>query len=88
MDESVKQKSLQVNIPEHLRAPVNANIIRVSTSPRTGEVIIDFVFIHPQDISKDGSQFGTLVSRVVLSLPVAKDLLAILNNHLGKIKSE
>lgn len=88
MDTPTKQKTLQVNIPEHLRAPVSANIIRVSTSSRTGEVIMDFVFVHPQDINKDGGQFGTLVSRVVLSLPVAKDLLAILSSHLGKIKSE
>lgn len=87
MAEVKKQRAIQVHVPEHLRSAVSANIVRVTTTTQ-GEVIIDFVFAHPQDIQQDGSQVGTLVSRVILSLNVARDLHTILNSHLGKVKSE
>ena len=74
-------------MPEHSRTPISANIIRVTTTTR-GEVIVDFVFAHPKDIDNNGNQLGTLVSRVVIPIPVAKDLQVILASHLGKIKSE
>lgn len=82
-----KQPSLQVNMPEHSRTPISANIIRVATTTR-GEVIVDFVFAHPNDIDNNGNQLGSLVSRVVIPIQVAKDLQIILTSHLGKIKSE
>lgn len=87
MAEPNKQKALQVHVPEHLRGAVSANIVRVTTTNQ-GEVILDFVFAHPQDIQQDGSQVGTLISRVILPLNVARDLHTILNSHLGKVKSE
>lgn len=87
MNEPTKTKSIQVNIPEHLRAAVSANIVRVTTTNQ-GEVIMDFVFSHPQDISEEGSQVGVLVSRIILNKNVAKDLQIILTNHLGKIGKE
>jgi len=82
-----KQPSLQINMPEHSRMPISANIIRVTTTAR-GEVIVDFVFAHPKDTDSNGNQLGTLVSRVVIPIQVARDLQAILGSHLGKIKSE
>ena len=78
--------NLKVNIPEHLRAASSANVIRVTTT-HYGEVLIDFVFAHPEDKDKDG-RFGTVVSRVAVPMQVAKDLHAILESHLGKIKKE
>lgn len=87
MAEPQKSKAIQVHVPEHLSGAVSANVVRVTTTNQ-GEVILDFVFAHPQDIQQDGGKVGTLVSRVILSLNVARDLHTILNNHLGKVKSE
>ena len=88
MPEEIKTSSLQVNIPEHVKTGVGANIVFVTTTSN-GEVILDFIFAHPND--KDNAknlQFVTLVSRVVLPVKVAKDLNLILGSHLGKPKSE
>ncbi len=82
------QKSIQVNIPEHLKAATSANIVRVTTTDM-GEVILDFVFSHPQDVDVEKAvQIGTLVSRIILNKQVARDLQIILTNHLGKIGKE
>lgn len=82
-----RPKSIQVNIPEHLRAAISANILRVTTTT-DGEVILDFVFAHPQDFNEKGEQMGSLVSRLILPIKVAKDLQIILSSHLGKIQKE
>jgi len=87
MADQNKQPSLQVHMPEHSKTPISANIIRVTTTMRR-EVIVDFVFAHPNDIDINGNPLGTLVSRVVIPIQVAKDLQTILASHLGKIKSE
>lgn len=87
MNGAGKKSILQVNIPEHLRGAIGANVIRVTTTGRK-EVIIDFVFVHPQDIDSNGNRVGTLVSRVVIPIDVAKDLQVILGNQLGKIVRE
>lgn len=78
--------NLQVNIPEAQKVGVSSNIVFVTTTGN-GEVIIDFIFAHPND-KQGNTQFGTLVSRVVLPIRVAKDLNLILGSHLGKSKSE
>lgn len=77
---------VRVAIPENIRGGVHANLVSVTTTS-DGEVILDFVFSHPQD-KKGSMQQGTLVSRVVLSTAVAKKLLPILMAHLGKEKKE
>lgn len=87
MAEVKKKRSVQVHVPEHLRGAASANIVRITTTNQ-GEVILDFVFAHPHDVQQDGTQVGTLVSRVILPLNVARDLHTILNSHLGKVKSE
>ena len=87
MANSISQKSIQVNIPEHLKAATSANVVRVTTT-NMGEVILDFVFSHPQDINEKNEQVGILVARVILNKNVAKDLQIILTNHLGKIGKE
>ena len=85
--ENVKQKTaIKVNVPEAHKIGVSSNIVFVTTTSN-GEVILDFIFTHPQD--KDGdTQVGTIVSRVVLPIKVAKDLNAVLSSHLGKVRSE
>lgn len=87
MAETNKPIPIKVTIPEHLRSPGVANIIRVTTAP-SGEVIIDFIFTHPQDTSPDGVKPGVLVSRILLPKATARDLQIILTNHLGKLKTE
>jgi hypothetical protein len=87
MDEPKKPVSLQVHIPEHLRAAISTNVIRVTTTTQ-GDVLIDFVFAHPQDIDENGNQAGTLVSRIEMPVQVAKDLEAILESKIGKAKKE
>lgn len=81
-----KQRSLQVSMPDHLRAGISSNVVRVTTTDNR-EVILDFVFMHPQDVVGDVQQ-AILVSRVVLPEKVAKDLHVILEKHLGKIVKE
>jgi hypothetical protein len=87
MTQNNKPIPIQVNIPEHLRSPELANIIRVTTD-QSGEVIIDFVFSHPQDTLPNGAKAGVLVSRILLPKATARDLQIILTNHLGKLKKE
>lgn len=77
---------LRVEVPAELRVGKSANIIRVTTTGK-GEVILDFIFSHPQD-KDENIQLGTLVSRIVLPIEVAKELYMILSSHLGKIKKE
>ena len=87
MDEDNKKAAtLQINIPDSQKVGVSANII-FTTTTANGEVILDFIFAHPND-KKGNVQVGTLVSRVVLPVKVAKDFNMILSAHLGKIKSE
>ncbi len=86
MDKKVQQASLQVNVPESQKVGISSNIVLVTTTSN-GEVILDFIFTHPND--KIGEiQQGTVVSRVVLPVKVAKDLNMVLSSHLGKAKPE
>lgn len=85
-DKSRKAPQLQVNIPENLRAGAAANVVSITTT-MNGEVILDFIFVHPQDKQND-IQRGTLVSRVILPIKIAVDLNWILQSHLGKFKKE
>lgn len=86
MAENKTTAPLQINIPEAQKVGTSANIVFVTTTSN-GEVILDFVFAHPND-KQNNVQLGTLVSRVVLPVKVAKDLNLILSSHLGKMKSE
>jgi len=85
-EEKPTTATLQINIPEAQKVGVSSNIVFVTTTGN-GEVIIDFIFAHPND-KQGNAQFGTLVSRVVLPIKVAKGLNLILGSHLGKSKSE
>lgn len=85
-DKSRNTPQLQVNIPENLRVGAAANVVSVTTTTN-GEVIMDFIFVHPQD-KQNNVQRGTLVSRVILPIKIAQDLNLILQSHLGKIKKE
>lgn len=86
MDEKQVKTNLQVNVPEAQKVGVSANLVLVTTTSN-GEVILDFIFAHPNDKSEN-TQHGTLVSRVVLPIKVGKDLNMVLSSHLGKSKSE
>lgn len=86
MNKEDKQANLQVNVPESQKIGISSNIVLVTTTSN-GEVILDFIFMHPQDKIGETQQ-GTVVSRVVLPVKVAKDLNMVLSSHLGKAKSE
>lgn len=86
MAENKTAAPLQINIPEAQKVGTSTNIVFVTTTSNR-EVILDFVFAHPND-KQNNVQLGTLVSRVVLPVKVAKDLNLILSSHLGKMKSE
>lgn len=81
-----EQVNIKVNIPEHMRTALSANIVRV-TSTMNGEVLLDFVFSHPQDII-NGEKQGSVVARISLPMKVARDMNMILSSQLGKAKSE
>ncbi|MBL7150602.1 DUF3467 domain-containing protein [Candidatus Microgenomates bacterium] len=73
---------VNISIPDNLRAGAHANVVSLTTTS-DDEAIFDFIFIHPQE-KEAGISRGVLVSRVVLSKPVAKRLLKILKKHLSK----
>jgi hypothetical protein len=85
-DKNPQPVSLKVFIPEHLRAGSYANVVSVTTTSN-GEIMLDFVFNHPQDYSQ-GEKQATLVSRVVLPEQVARQLLNILMGNLGTVQKE
>lgn len=78
--------TLKVKANDIVRAGVHANIVWVSTTSNE-EVMLDFIFTHPMDKDQDG-QIGTLLSRVVLPVKIAKELMLIMQTHLGKSKKE
>lgn len=86
MDDLQEQEKtqMQVVIPDKMRVGVHANIVFVTTTTN-GEVILDFIFAHPQE-NQDGKQVGTVASRVVLPISVAKALNLILGAHVGRAK--
>lgn len=84
-DEIKKPIALEVVIPDNLRAAVHANIVQVTTTIND-EVMLDFVFSHPQE-KKGGNNIGFVVSRIVLPIKVAKQLSMILGAHLGSSKN-
>lgn len=87
MTKSLKKKGmLKVSIPENIKSGVYSNLVGVTTTANR-EVILDFVFSHPQD-KKKGEKQGTLVSRVIVSEAVAKQLIPILNKQFGKSKEK
>lgn len=77
---------LTVFVPEHLRAGNYANLVGITTTG-DGELMLDFVFSHPQD-AKGNVKRGSLVSRVILPEQVARRMLNILHAHLGKTIKE
>ena len=83
---NAEPKLLKVDAPVNVRGGLSANIVRVTTTAN-GEVIMDFVFSHPQDQSEN-VQLGILVSRIVMPTSVAKDLQMVLSSQLGSIKRE
>lgn len=87
MENDQKEINVQVNIPEHLKGGSYSNIVSVTTTG-AGEVIIDFVFAHPRDKTNDGKQLGTLVSRVIMPVDLAKGLKLNLESHLDKHRKE
>ena len=80
------QPILEVNIPEHIRNGVYSNICSVTTTS-SGEVIIDFVYTHPND-KKGNTQTGVVVSRVIMNSDMGKALKLLLESQLGKNKKE
>lgn len=86
MENKNPKMALKVNVPEVVKTGVSSNIVFVTTTAN-GEVILDFIFTHPQDKEGD-THVGTIVSRVVLPIKVAKDLNMVLSSHLGKVRSE
>lgn len=83
-DTKRKQLSISIEVPENLKAGAHANIVSI-TSTGEGEVIFDFIFSHPKE--KRGDQkIGRLVSRVVIPISVAKQLVPILIKHLEQPK--
>lgn len=86
MNKDEQKTTLQVNVPEAQKVGVSANIVLVTTTSN-GEVILDFIFSHPNDKNENVQQ-GTMVSRVILPIKVGKDLNMVLASHLGKVKPE
>ncbi len=86
--ENKPEEQIKINIqfPEAQKIGVHANIALLTVTSN-GEAILDFVFAHPND-RVDDIQQGTLVSRVVLPVKVAKDLSFILSAQLGKVIKE
>jgi uncharacterized protein YwlG (UPF0340 family) len=86
--EKKKEEQIQLNItvPDAQKAGIHANVAFLTVTSN-GEAMIDFIFSHPNDKIGDIQQ-GTLVSRVVLPVKVAKDLNFILSAQLGKTIKE
>lgn len=82
MAKQEEQVKINVHVPEPQKVGVHANMVLLTTTGN-GEAILDFIFSHPNDKSGDVQQ-GTLVSRIVLPLKVAKDLNFILSAQVGK----
>ena len=62
-----EQQSIQIHVPNSLRAGNYANFVNMSVTQ--SEVVLDFIFINPNDNPK-----GTLASRVVLPRDMAQQL--------------
>lgn len=80
------QVSITIEVPENFKAAAHANIVSI-TSTGEGEVIFDFIFSHPQE-KKDSQKIGRIVSRVVIPISVAKQLVPILIKHLEQPRPE
>ncbi len=83
-EESAAVVGVRVTVPESVKNGVYANLVNINTTSE-GEVIFDFVFTHPQEVSENIRQ-GSIVSRVILPLSVAKRVSTILMAHLGRPK--
>lgn len=87
MAEEKKEIQIQVNIPEDKKTGNYSNLFTV-TSTQGKEVIIDFVFVHPNDRTQDNKQLATVVSRIIMSTDSAIALKMLLESQLGKNKKE
>jgi len=79
--------NISINIPESEKGGKYSNLFNVTTTSGK-EVIIDFVFINPNDRDQNQSQTGTVVSRIVMSADSANALKMLLESQIGKIKKE
>lgn len=83
VDSNKPSNLLQVNMSDIVRSGSHANIVSVTTTGNQ-EVILDFIFVHPNDKNLEGALTGQLVSRVILPLNVAKEFRLVLDSHMGK----
>lgn len=74
---------LKVKSSDQNRLSLHANLVSITTTSNQ-EVMLDFIFVHPNDKDDKGIPFGNLVSRVILPLNVAKEFRLILDTHMGK----
>ncbi len=74
---------LKVKSNDQNRVGLHANLVSITTTSNQ-EVMLDFIFVHPNDKDDSGESFGHLVSRVILPLNVAKEFRLILDTHMGK----
>lgn len=87
MAEKPQGIKVSINIPEPIKGGSYANLFNITTTAGR-EVIIDFVFFHPNDRDKEGNLTGTVVSRVVMSADSGIALKMLLESQLGKNKKE
>lgn len=87
MADNPKNLNVEVVIPEDVRKGVYSNLCTVTTTSG-GEVIVDFVFTHPNDKKDTSTQLGTVVARVIMNYELGKALKLLLESQLGKNKKE
>lgn len=76
-------KTLKIISNDQIRGGNHANIVSVTTTGNK-EVILDFIFAHPNDKNEKGEVVGQLVSRVILPISVAQEFRLVLDAHMGK----
>ncbi len=85
--EITTKPNLQINVSEQIKSGVYSNLVVVTTTSNQ-EVMIDFIFTHPQNIDDKGNANGQVVSRVILPVKVAQEMKMVMESQLGKVKKE
>lgn len=75
MEQQAKKQSIQLNISETMKCGTYANVLAVSINSQ--EVVLDFGYRAPNQANQI-----TIVSRINLTHPTAKQVISTLQNSL------
>lgn len=78
-----KSKEIVINMPQEGPLPKFSNLVAASSSKERGEVILDFLFVDERMKNKEGKIIGNPVSRIVISMNSAKQLIKLLSKMTG-----